>query len=114
MMLCRDQLDTKPFLMVSGCFQSWDSGLSNHPGTIKKDSVYSRLWSRFWSQRNIIGFTEFTEYKEVTSFTECMEYAWSTWFPRFTIFRQRLQSLQRVQGLQSLQRVQGLQRLQSL
>ena len=47
----RNRLYTEPFLMIPGWFESWDSGLSNHPGIIKNGSVYSRLRARFWSQR---------------------------------------------------------------
>ena len=47
----RNRLYTDPFLMIPGWFESWDSGLSHHPGTIKTGSVSSRLRARFWLQR---------------------------------------------------------------
>ena len=40
--------------MVPEWFESPESQLSNHPGTIKNGSVYSRLRTRSWSQRNYI------------------------------------------------------------
>ena len=50
----RNRLYTDPFIMAPGWFESPAPQLSNHPGIIKNGSVYSRLRTRFWSQRNWI------------------------------------------------------------
>ena len=50
----RNRLYTDPFLKIPGSFESPESQLANHPGIIKNGSGYSRLRTRFLSQRNLI------------------------------------------------------------
>ena len=50
----RNRVYTESFLMVPGWFESPESQLSNHPGTIRNGSVSSRLRTRFWLQGNWI------------------------------------------------------------
>ena len=52
--LAHNFLNMYPFLMIFVPFESWEWGLSNDPGIIKNGSVYRRLQTRFWSQRNWI------------------------------------------------------------